>query len=140
MAFMRNLSDMKPDVRTGHILLAELVSSGEVPVALTAYHVNAIALKQKGGPIDYVALDPVVIRPQSLGIARNAPHPHAALLFTDFMLSEGQAMMEGFTRAPVSKKINSEFNRYRYVMITPDMAIDDAEKWRNLWDNMFVKK
>ena len=140
MAFMRNLSDMKPDVRTGHILLAEMVSSGEVPVALTAYHVNATALKAKGGPIDYVALDPVVLRAQSMGISRNAPHPHAALLFTDFMLNEGQAMMESMTRAPVSKKINSEFNRYKYVMITPEIAIDEADKWRNLWDTMFVKK
>ena len=37
-AYFRKLAALRPDVRTGHILLANLVVAGEVPVALTAYN------------------------------------------------------------------------------------------------------
>src|SRR5882672_10346590 len=42
-------------VRKGHTLLAGLVASGEVPLALTLYNHNAERLKQKGAPIDWFA-------------------------------------------------------------------------------------
>ena len=40
MDFFRRLAAMKPDMRKGHILLAELVAAGEVPVGLTMYNSN----------------------------------------------------------------------------------------------------
>src|SRR4029079_17377272 len=36
--FFRKLAAMKPDVRKGHVLLAELIAAGEVPVGLTVYN------------------------------------------------------------------------------------------------------
>src|SRR6187431_394639 len=93
MDFFRKLSAMKPDVRKGHVLLAELVAAGEVPVGLTMYNSNIVSLKRKGAPIDFVPVQPVAARPQGIGIAKNAPHPHAALLFADLVLSpEGQKL------------------------------------------------
>ena len=50
---------MKPDVRKGHVLLAELVAAGEVPVGLTMYNSNIESLKRKGAPIDFVPVQPV---------------------------------------------------------------------------------
>ena len=37
LAFFRKLAEMKPQMRTGHTLMAELVSSGELPIAATIY-------------------------------------------------------------------------------------------------------
>ncbi len=139
--FMRKLADMRPTVRKGHILLAELVSAGDIPVALTGF-VNTVAtLKRRGAPIDWVALDPVVVRPQAIGVAKNAAHPHAALLFADFMLSpEGQALLESMGRSPVSKKINSQFSASRYAVIDPMSIPDEAEKWQRKWSDLFITK
>jgi iron(III) transport system substrate-binding protein len=140
-AFMRKLSEMKPDVRKGHILLAELVSAGEVPVGLTIYQSNATTLKRRGGPIDWVALDPVVTRPQAIGVAKNALHPHAALLFADFVLSpEGQALLESMGRSPTSTRIKSEFSAMKYTMIDPFGVLDESVKWEKMWNDWFVKK
>ena len=35
MDYFRKLAAMKPDVRKGHVLLAELIAAGEIPVGLT---------------------------------------------------------------------------------------------------------
>jgi iron(III) transport system substrate-binding protein len=51
------------------------------------YNSNIETLKRKGAPIDYVPVQPVVARPQGIGVARNAPHPNAAILFAEFVLS-----------------------------------------------------
>ena len=44
MAYFRSLAEMKPDVRKGHVLLAELIAAGEIPVGLTVYNSNAESL------------------------------------------------------------------------------------------------
>ena len=140
-AFMRKLSEMRPDVRKGHILLAELVSAGEIAVGLTTYQSNATTLKRRGGPIDWVALEPVITRPQAIGLAKNALHPHAALLFADFVLSpEGQTLLESMGRSPVSNKIKSEISTMKYTMIDPVSVLDESQKWEKMWNDLFVKK
>ena len=139
--YFRRLSALRPDVRRGHILLANLVVAGEVPVGLTAYNSNIVALKRKGAPIDFVPVQPVVARPQGVGVAKNAPHPHAALLFADFVLSpEGQKLLESMGRVPASTRVKSELNDFPFTMIDPATAIDEKEKWEKLWNELFLNQ
>jgi iron(III) transport system substrate-binding protein len=140
-AFFQKLAAMNPDVRTGHSLLTEMVAAGEVPVALTTYNANDESLKLRGGPIDWIPVEPVVGRPQGLGIAKAAPHPHAALLFADFVLSpEGQQLFATMGVVPSSLKIKSNLNNFPYASIDPITALDESEKWQAMWDKLFVKK
>jgi len=141
MDFFRKLSGMEPEVRQGHVLLAELVAAGEVPVALTAYTANVEPLRRKGAPIDFVPVQPVVARPQGIGIARNAPHPHAALLFADHVLStEGQELFESMGRVPASTRVNSRLNDFPFTLIQPAMILDEAPKWQQVWSELFLTK
>jgi len=141
MDYFRKLSAMRPDVRKGHVLLAELVAAGEVPVALTLYNSNVVSLKRKGAPIDFVPVQPVAARPQGIGVARNAPHPHAAVLFADYVLSpEGQQLFESLGRVPASTRVKSELNDFPFTLIEPSTVIDEAGKWEKLWDELFLRK
>jgi iron(III) transport system substrate-binding protein len=140
MDYARRLSNLRPAVRTGHVLLASLVAAGEVPVGLTAYNSNIVPLKRKGAPIDFVPVQPVVARPQGIGVARNAPHPGAALLFADFVLSpEGQRLFESMGRVPASTRVKSELNNFPFTMIDAATALDEKEKWESLWNQLFLK-
>jgi iron(III) transport system substrate-binding protein len=124
MDYVRKLAALKPDVRQGHVLLASLVAAGDVQIGLTAYNSNVLPLKRKGAPIDFVPVQPVVARPQGIGVARNAPHPNAALLFTDFVLSpEGQRLFESMGRVPASTRVKSELNNFPFVMIDAATAL-----------------
>jgi iron(III) transport system substrate-binding protein len=141
MDFMRKLAAMKPDMRKGHVLFAQLISSGEIPVGLTMYQANIESLKHKGGPIDYVPVQPVVARPQGIGVAKAAPHPAAALLFLDFVLSpEGQKLYESMGRVPASTKVKSRLSDFAFVMTDPGTILRESQKWDDLWNQLFLTK
>jgi iron(III) transport system substrate-binding protein len=141
MKLFERLSAMRPDVRKSHILLAEMVGAGEVPVALTVYNSEVESLKRRGGPMDWAPVEPVVGRPQGIAVARDAPHPHAALLFVDFVLSpEGQELFNAMGRVPSSLKVKSTLNNFPYTMVDPATVLDESEKWEALWNKLFLKK
>ncbi len=139
--FFRKLVAMKPDVRKGHVLLAELVAAGEVPVGLTNYASNAASMKKREKPIDWKPVEPVVGRPQAIGLAANAPHPNAALLFADFVLSpEGQRLFDSMGRFPSSQKVKSSIGGFSFLMLDPITLIDEDEKWLKLWNELVMAK
>jgi iron(III) transport system substrate-binding protein len=141
MAFFRSLADMHPDVRKGHVLLAELIAAGEIPVGLTVYNSNAESFKRRGAPIDWIAVQPVVARPQGIGVSRNAPHAEAARAFVDFVLSpEGQQLYESMGRVPVSTKVRTHMNRFDYTLVDPATVLDEQDKWTREWDKLFTQK
>jgi ABC-type Fe3+ transport system substrate-binding protein len=76
------------------------------------------------------AAEPTFGRPNGIGVAKNAPHPHAALLFVDFMLSrEGQEIIKARNRVPSSSAVDSNLNKFDYQMIDPVIVLDEAGKW-----------
>jgi iron(III) transport system substrate-binding protein len=140
LEFFRRLAALKPDMRKGHILVAQLIAAGELSVSPTTYSGNADSLKGKGGPIDWVAVEPLVGRPQAIALARNAPHPHAALLFADFVLSpDGQKLLNELGRNPASKTQQTLLDRHQHVMIDPIAWTDAAPRWEKLWAELFLK-
>jgi len=139
MALFRKLAAMKPDMRLGHALLGELIAAGEVPVGLTVYSGNADSLRKKGAPIDWVAVEPVVGRPQAVAVATKAPHPNAALLFADYVLSpEGQKVLNDLDRNPASKTQATLLTKYKLSMVDPIKWFDEAAKWEKLWKELFL--
>ena len=140
LALFRKLAQMKPQIRTGHTLIAELVAAGEIPLAATIYNHNAERLLVNGAPIKWKALKPTFGRPNAVAVAKHAERPHAALLFADFMLSlEGQTLIKKRNRVPASPKVESNLNDFPYEMIDPVVVLDEAEKWEKLWSELFLK-
>jgi iron(III) transport system substrate-binding protein len=140
MGYFRRLAELRPDVRKGHVLLAELIAAGEIPVGLTVYNANAESLKRKGAPIDWVPVQPVVARPQGIAVARNAPNPKAARAFVDFVLSpEGQELLVSMGRVPASTKVRTHLNDFEYTVVDPITVLDEQDKWNRLWEELFIR-
>jgi iron(III) transport system substrate-binding protein len=75
--------------RQSHTFMTQLVATGEHDVIVDGYVHNAVALKEKGAPINYVMMNPTIVRPPSIiAILARAPHPYAAALFLDYHLSK----------------------------------------------------
>jgi iron(III) transport system substrate-binding protein len=127
-------------VRKGHTLLTNMVASGEVPLALTLYNYKVEQLKNAGAPIDWFSLDPTIARPNGVGVTRFAPHPHAAVLFQDFELSEGQVILGKRDFIPTSTKVPSTLNKMPLTFADPKMTLDDGQKWSKLYDEIFSRK
>lgn len=93
---------LKPVVVEGHLALARSVSAGEYWLALNNYVPLTYNQKLSGGPTDIFILDPVAVFFGQVGINTQAPHPKAAQLGANFMMSrEGQAQMTKAGRIPV---------------------------------------
>ena len=141
LAYFRRLAAQKPQIRNGHILTAQLVASGEVPFFLTAYNNNIETLKGKGAPIDWRPLQPAFGQAAVVGVAKHAPHPHAALLFADFVLSpEGQQLFLSMGRVPASIKVKSPLNDFKYTLVDPITVLDESDKWEKIWNDLFIKR
>jgi iron(III) transport system substrate-binding protein len=75
--------------RQSHTFMTQLVATGEHDVIVDGYVHNAVALKGKSAPIDYVMTNPTIIRPPTtIAIMGRAPHPYAAALLLDYHLSK----------------------------------------------------
>jgi iron(III) transport system substrate-binding protein len=140
LAYFRKLAESKPQIRSGHTLMAELVASGEIPLVATIYNHNIERLKEKGAPVEWKALNPTFGRPNAIAVARNAPHPHAGLVFTDFLLSpEGQELLKKRNRVPASRAVKTKLNDFPYEMIDPVITLDEDSKWERIWSDLFLK-
>jgi iron(III) transport system substrate-binding protein len=125
-------------VRKGHNLLANLVAAGEVPLALTVYGFLAEQAKRKGAPLDWFVLPPAVARMTAQGLARNAPHPHAALLFFDFLIGEGQQLLASRQFVTVTRKIESPIDRGSLKLIDSAAMLDQARRWQDLYQKTII--
>jgi iron(III) transport system substrate-binding protein len=125
-------------VRKGHTLLAQLVVSGEIPLALTVYNYKAEQLKQKGAPIDWFAIGSPIARPNGVAVTQRAPNPHAALLFYDYELSEeGQKILAGRDFVPTNTRVQTAFGKTQMKFVDPQMMLDQHDKWTKLYQELF---
>ena len=127
-------------VRKGHALLAELVTSGEVALSLTCYSFKVDQDRKAGAPIDWISFGPVLARPNGGGISRKAKHPHAALLFYEYMIGDAQALLAQLELMPVSTKIEANVKGRTMRFIDPARVLDESAKWEKLYEEIIVKR
>jgi iron(III) transport system substrate-binding protein len=128
-------------VRRGHLLLANMVAAGEVPLALTAYHYLPADIKKRGGPIEQFVIAPAIGTFRSIGLLKNSRHPHAALLYYDFLLSpDGQQILRDRTRVPTSKDVNSPWKNLSIKFIDPVRALDMDGQWMQDFETAVTKR
>jgi iron(III) transport system substrate-binding protein len=125
-------------VRKGHTLLANLVISGEVPLALGTYLYRVAQLKGRGAPIDWLAIPPVIARFEGVGVARRAPHPYAALLYMDFMLTDAQDILAKRDFFPADIKIKPMPTDMALTFLDPAQALDQNEKWSKYYRDIVI--
>lgn len=137
--FFRRLADGGISVRVGHSLLTNMVISGEIPMALTVYSYMPEQAKKRGAPIDWFTLEPAIGRSNAVGIARRAPHPNAARLFYDYLLSEeGQQAFARMDYVPSNIKVASPVQGVRMLQTDAVRTLDESEVWSKLFDDTFL--
>ena len=123
-------------VRNGHTLLTNMVASGEVPMALTVYNARVEQLKNKGAPIDWFVLQPAIAQVNGAAVSRHAQHPHSALLFFDFLLSDAQSILAKRDVISVSKHFSSPLSSFPFTETDPSKLLDQGEKWTRIYQEI----
>jgi iron(III) transport system substrate-binding protein len=101
----------KQDVKflRGRSLQLQLLAAGEFPITMVSNANLILDLKKAGAPVEPIRISPVLLRPSLLMLAANAPHPHAAILYLDFLLSkDGQNLLASSGRLPARTDVQTD--------------------------------
>jgi iron(III) transport system substrate-binding protein len=141
----RRLGDNGIGVRTGHNHSAALVAAGQIPLMLGIYSHDAERYKAKRAPLEWFVLPPAVVLPSAVAVSRRAPHPHAAALFYDYLLSDGQRFHVEVNRVPANRNYDSPVrrlvrDRQPIKVVNSQEAIDDYDKWHGFYKKLIVDR
>ncbi|MFC1816625.1 ABC transporter substrate-binding protein [Thermodesulfobacteriota bacterium] len=145
--FIEKLS--RQDVRVHNmsgVALANMIVAGEVPLSPTIFDSNIFIAKRKGAPVEWRPLEPVVASVGLSGLTTKAPHPHAALLFLDYLHSkEGQkVVIQGGLSSPREDIVSLEKDFKKTYLEFKYKSLDEYEQnytlWQSLLKRLFIRK
>ena len=124
LAYFKKLAALEPVLKRGNTERVQLAVAGEYSLII-AYNQTIQRMTSRGAPMDWLALEPAVTQVNPVMLGSKAPHPNAARLFVDFILSkEGQEMLRGMQRIPVRKDVEPDpprlFRGFKYVIENPE--------------------
>jgi len=113
--------------------LNELVVSGEVPLTFTAIDSNIRLAAARGAPVAWLAPDLVPVNSGSVAVLTHTQHPHAALLFIDFLVGPVGQKLFSDKLGYGSPRKNYGFNRWypEQGLTTYDYA-ETIERWSKI--------
>ena len=125
-------------VRSGNSVLNNLVVAGEVPFALSVYSYLPERAQAKGAPVATLALKPTIGYTDGIGVLRRAPHPNAAALFIDFMLTDGLVLMKQQQHLTLHRRDEADIERYKPTFIDPARMLVDYDKKTQAYENVIT--
>ena len=137
---------LQPVLTDGHLAMARSVGAGEYALALNQFVNLSENVKIAGSPIEVFALDPVALFFGEVGISALAPHPNAAKLAANFMLSqECQQFLAKFGRIPTRADVASNPPGIVEAMekkkvVTELLTPEDERKWQRTFDALFKQR
>ncbi len=88
--------------------LVDRVVAGEYEMAVNIFCHHPLISAEQGAPVNSQLMDPVAATAATMLIPPGIPHPHAAALFTDFLLSpEGQKILLQADYVPAHPDVNA---------------------------------
>ena len=121
------------------------VIAGEYAMGLEMNGTHTHISAAMGAPVAWVPLDPVSMTLQAAGITAKAPHPNAARLFLDFMISRaGQEVFRDRDYIPMhpdvsakSPELKPETGGYKAVVYSPEEVDANARRWAAIFQDIF---
>jgi iron(III) transport system substrate-binding protein len=128
--------------------ILDLVIAGEYPLAIQIFNHHAYISRQAGAPVDWQPLEPVTATINTVGLAKNAPRPHASMLFLDFLLSKrGQKVVQLANYLPSHPEMaalqadlkpgGGRFKNANYL--SPETIQEKSDRWSDYFQKEFMK-
>jgi ABC-type Fe3+ transport system substrate-binding protein len=148
MAYLEQLS--RQELRNLNIsarAVLDQVIAGEFPIALMIFNHHTVISAQQGAPSDWIPLEPVPALLQTIGLAKYAPHPHAAMLFLDYVLSEeGQRILQEANYLPAhpavpasTPALKPEVSGFKVNIMSPDVLVQHDKEWDEIFHRLFMR-
>jgi ABC-type glycerol-3-phosphate transport system substrate-binding protein len=118
-----------------------LVVAGEYSIAEPGYLVDLLREKEKGSPVDYVRSAPPVVSPRFSAIYAKSPHPNAAKLLAEWLISPaGQTALDSIGREISRKGIRGKTSveaawpsDIKPIRVTDKVFLLDPKNWMDTY-------
>ncbi len=149
MAYLQKLAAQNVAKSTAsNRAVLDLVIAREYAIAINIFNYHAVISKSLGAPVDWQPLEPVPGQVKTLGLAKNAPHPYAAMLMIDFLISkDGQKLFQDLDYLPAHPDVPAKvadlkpgggrFTKVNYI--APEMLFEKQDNWEKVFEKLFFK-
>jgi ABC-type Fe3+ transport system substrate-binding protein len=146
MAYLRQLQKQKIiGVGITARAIVDQVINGEYPIALEIFNHHTVISANQGAPVTWVPLEPILGIMAVASVVKNAPHPAAARLFMDFLISEEcQQILARADYLPAmpsvpakTPSLKPEGGGFKALFMSPQVMADNSEKWTRLRKDLF---
>ena len=136
-AFVKGLKALNVPVHRSTSAMFRLVIAGEYAIAMPALLHDVMNEKEKGTPVEYIRTATPVVFPRYAAVYAKAPHPNAAKLLTEWLISpDGQATLDSVGREASRKGFPSKTsieNAYgagtQPIAVHDKLFMEDPTKW-----------
>ena len=146
MAYLRKLSAQHiKSVNASARAVLDQVIAGEYPIVLQIFNHHAALSAKKGAPVQWLKLEPVMVQTELHSMTAAAPHPNAARLFLEYMISkEGQLIFQKADYFPTRTDVPASMpelapgtGNFKASVMSPDDIARNYEKWSALYVELF---
>lgn len=131
------------DVSARQIL--DQVIAGEYAIALQIFNHHAVISAKKGAPVKWIPMQPATGVLSVVSIPKAAPHPDAAKLFEDFLVSPaGQKVYQQAYYLPADPQVPAldpelkpEGGKFRSRFFSPEETAAKMPHWKQVYDEIF---
>ena len=124
-------------IAKGHTVMGELLAAGQFDVAVSIYSHTVDNAAAKGAPVAWKVngkpVEPVVLRPNGAGLMKSAKHPAAAMLFLDFLLTDGQKAIAGANRIGAIPTADDPLGGVKTVQVPEEELLNNPQKWSDAY-------
>lgn len=122
----------------GHTVQGELLSAGQFAVGVSLYSHTVDKAADKGAPVAWKPasgkpVEPLVIRPNGAGLMKKAKNPAAAMLFMDYLLTDGQDVVAEAFRIGSVPRGQDPLAGLEVVPVPEEEFLENTEKWDKLY-------
>jgi iron(III) transport system substrate-binding protein len=144
MEFFRSFGPQVGALRVGHQIIAEQIAAGSAAISPLTHSNNSEWLKRRNLPIDWRPLEPVEVEFVGAALAAQAPHPHAALLLIDFILSfEGQKIYRHWKRVTCHPDLEPDppymSQGFQTVLFDASAFLQREKEYERLWSELVIE-
>jgi iron(III) transport system substrate-binding protein len=120
----------------GHSLGSELLVAGEYDVHASVYHHHTT--RHEDAPLGWEPpVEPIVVRPNGVGIVASTSRPASSLLLLEYMLTDGQPLLIESGRTPGSTKYEGGLpDGLQTLGVDLQELQDNNDKWRDLYEEV----
>jgi iron(III) transport system substrate-binding protein len=146
MEYLRKLAGQRiANVPANQRVVLDQCIAGQYPLVLCTMNFHAAVSIAQGAPIRWLKIPPTIQTFNAIGVVKDSPHPSAARLFVEYVLSdEGQQVMReaGYipaapgVPAPVAD-LKPDIGKFEVNTIGPTEFHAHAGEWIKIYKSMF---